>query len=108
MKTYKIAIITDNDRYLGFRLGSFSYIYNAKDSIECKSLICQLTAEKDYGIILVADKFISTTDQEMQLLLARSFPLIIMVPTSSNNKEENSHERILELIKRSIGYTIKF
>lgn len=107
MKTYKIAIITDNDRYLGFRLGSFSYIFGAKDILECKSLIYHLTDEKDYGIILVADKFISDTDQEMQLLLSKNFPLLIIIPASSSKREENPRQRILELIRRSIGYTIK-
>ena len=108
MKKYDIALITDYQRFLGFRLSSFSNIFYVSTVDEGNELIRKMYLEQKYGLILVSSHVYDSDNEEIKSLTKRTFPLLVEVPISGKNFSLIGEARILEYLRKSIGYSIKF
>ncbi len=108
MTKYGIALVTGNQRYLGFRLASYSNIFYVSTIEEGNKLIKKLFQEQKYGLILVSSHIYNNEDQEIKNLSKRTFPLLVEIPISGKNYTMLAENKIIEYLQRSIGYSIKF
>jgi vacuolar-type H+-ATPase subunit F/Vma7 len=108
MKKYKIAFITDHQRYLGFRLASQSNIFYVPNDEECKKMVKKLFTDQNYGLILVSSSLYNHEDTEMKNFGKKTFPLLVEIPVSDENLSAYDETKIIEILRKSIGYSIKF
>ena len=108
MTKFGIALITDYQRYLGFRLASYSNIFYVSTIEDGTRLIKKLFSEQKYGLILVSSHIYNNEDDELKILSKKTFPLIVEIPISGKNHTLLAESKIMEYLKRSIGYSIKF
>ncbi len=104
---FRVAVITDKARFTGFRLASMGDIYAVEDQIEAKALLERLCDEEDIGMVVVSEHLVAEDDAEMDDMLRQSFPLVVPVPTSDCQIAGGTELRIEELLRRSIGISIK-
>ena len=108
MAKYGIALITDYQRYLGFRIASLSSIFYVSTVEEGNELVKKLWNEKKYGLILVSSHVYNTEDDEIKSLIRKTFPLIVEIPISGTNFAMLEESKIIDYLRKSIGYSIKF
>lgn len=108
MTKFGIALVTDYQRYLGFRLTSYSNIFHVSTIEDGNKLIKKLFSEQKYGLILVSSYIYDDDDEDIKLLTKKTFPLLVEVPISGKNYTMLAESKIIEYLQRSIGYSIKF
>ena len=108
LEKYNIALITDYQRYLGFRLASYSNVFYVSTVEEGNDLIKKLFSEQKYGLILVSSHVYDSENEEIKILTRKSFPLLVEFPISGKATKLLEESKIIEYLKRSVGYSIKF
>ena len=108
MAKYGIALITDYQRYLGFRLASLSSVFYVSTVEEGNELVKKLWDEKKFGLILVSSHVYNNEDEEIKSLIRKTFPLIVEIPISGTNFAMLEESKIIDYLRKSIGYSIKF
>ena len=108
LEKYDIALVTDYRRYLGFRLGSYSNIYFVSTIEEGNALLKKLFSEKKFGLILVSSNVFDSDNEEIKFLRKKSFPLLVEIPISGKDIAVLQERKIMEFLRKSIGYSIKF
>lgn len=103
---YKMVIICDSTRAQGFQLSAFNGIVVADAKEEAKKQILFLRTQLNVGLIITYDNLIDIEDPEIIEIQKQMFPLLVIIPNSMNigvSKED----RMIELLKRSIGISVK-
>lgn len=108
MTKFGIALVTDYQRYLGFRLASQSNIFYVSTIEDGNELIKKLFLGQKYGLILVSSHIYDDKDEEIKILSKKTFPLLVEIPISGKNYTMLAEGKIMEYLKKSIGYSIKF
>lgn len=108
MIKFGIALVTDHQRYLGFRLASHSNIFYVSTIEYGNELIKKLFSDQKYGLILVSSHIYDDKDEQIKILSKKTFPLLVEIPISGKNYTMLAESKIMEYLKKSIGYSIKF
>lgn len=110
MKKYNLAIVTDNRRYLGFRLASYPNIFAVSSVEEGNKLIEKLfeDTENNFGLILVSSHVYDPKNPQIKKLMKKTFPLLAEIPISDKNVKRMEEKKIIEYLRKSIGISIKF
>lgn len=108
LKKYEIALVTDYRRFLGFRMSSYSNIFHVSTIDEGNTLIKKLFLEKKFGLIIASSHVFDYENEDIKLLRKKSFPLLVEIPISGKDVALLEENKIIEFLRKSIGYSIKF
>lgn len=106
----KIIVLTDYDTALGFQLAGVE-VMKVVSSEEAATKIRELLKDKEVGLIVLNEEFITDLSEGMQKRIENSnYPVFVPIPVVKHwgrEKEKEREEYILRLIRRAIGYQLK-
>ncbi len=105
-KSYKIALVGNQQLNLGFKLAGVTESYTVADSMDAESRMRGLMEREDIGIIIVSSS-VKRLIRERRLhdaMEASILPLVVQVPEPNESLTEE--DTLRNLILRAIGIDI--
>ena len=101
-------VIADHDSAVGFRLAGIEAAAAAGPQ-EAERLLREWIDDDTCSLIIVAQRFLEAFSETTRRRIERlSLPIVIPIPLSPVwQKEEQSQEYVLALIRRAIGFQMK-
>jgi vacuolar-type H+-ATPase subunit F/Vma7 len=105
MKKYKIAVVSNLQLALGFKLVGIAEAYSSDNPLEQEKIIKELMQRDDIGLIIMTSGIIKNIkDRKLSNAVSDSvLPMIIEVP---DYNEEGEPDTLRRLILRAIGIDI--
>lgn len=104
----KIAIVTDHDTGLGFRLAGVD-VYSASSYKETEGHIEKLLKDKEYGLVAYSEEYTEHFPESMRIKMEESsLPVFIAIPSIKSWKEvEREEEYIGKILQKALGFYVK-
>ena len=104
----RIAIITDPNTGLGFRLAGVD-VYSVSLYKEAEEHIVRLLKNQEYGLIAYSEEYTEHFPESMRIKMEEStLPVFIAIPSIKSWKEvEREEEYIGKILQKALGFYVK-
>ena len=104
----RIAVVTDNDTGLGFRLTGVD-VFIASSDQESEMCIGRLLKNRDYGLVAYSEEYSESLPESLRIKMEEStFPVFIAIPSVKSLKAtEREEEYVTRILQRALGFYIK-
>lgn len=105
---YKVAVITDEDSALGFRLTPVeTFVVESPD--EARKELLRLLNDDTVGVIVINDEYMSAIDERLQQRIDKLYrPIVVPIPAKKTVEvTEERRAYLAGLIRRAVGFDIK-
>lgn len=103
----RVVFITDEFRSNGFELAGLDNVYAVNSTEDVINLIESFNRINDIAIIMIQDKFIDFEMNFFKKLVKKGYPLILSLPSIASTLKASSEDQIQQLIRNTIGISIK-
>lgn len=105
---FKVAVITDEDSALGFRLTPVE-TFVVETPEEARQQLVKLLNDDTVGVIVMNDDFLGAVDERLQQRIDKLYrPIVVPIPAKKSVEiTEERRAYLAGLIRRAVGFDIK-
>ena len=104
----RIAVVTDHDTGLGFRLTGVD-VFSTSSYLESEMFIERLLKDREYGLVAYSEEYTENLPESLRIKMDEStLPVFIAIHSVKSWKAvEREEEYVARILHRALGFYIK-